>query len=128
MANPLYSDVNLWLSPLAPYMVLIDEDAVNQNLLVLCDTPVGSKWFRPTIGSAILSYLFDPLDDVTASAIETELEQMLADNGERRIIITKVDVVPDYDNMRYYVEIRYDAPFLNASRISFRFYLQRERV
>lgn len=128
MADEKYSDVNLWAGVLSPYVILVDESAVNQNILILCDTPVGSKWFRPRIGSTILSYLFDPFDQQTASAIEIELEDMLKNNGENRVRILSVEVIPDWNNARYYVEIWYSAPGLDSSKISFKFYLSKERV
>lgn len=123
-----YSDINLWAGVLSPYIILVDESAVNQNILVLCDTPVGSKWFRPRVGSTILAYLFDPFDESTATAIEIELKSMLRDNGENRVIVNRVEVVPDWNNARYYVEIWYSAPGLNANKISFKFYLSKEAV
>ncbi len=127
MAEPTYSDVNLYAGALSPYMVVLDESAVNQNILVLCDTPVGSKWFRPRIGSSIIAYLFDPMDQITADAISIELSQMLKNNGETRLRIDNVDVVPDYANARYYVEIWYSTPGLDAKKVSFKFYLMKER-
>lgn len=127
MAEEIYSDVNMWAGTLAPYIIVINESAVNQNLLVLCDTPVGSKWFRPRIGTAIMAYLFEPFDDKTASAIAIELKGMLRGNGETRVVIHKVDVVPDWNNARYYVEITYSVPSLNMSRVSFAFYLSKEK-
>ena len=128
MAEEIYSDVNLWAGVLSPYIMVINESAVNQNILVLCDTPVGSKWFRPKIGTAVLAYLFEPFDDQTATAIGIELESFLTINGENRVIIHKVEVIPDWNNMRYYVEINYSAPQLNLSKISFAFYLSKERI
>lgn len=128
MAEEIYSDVNMWAGSLSPYVIVINESAVNQNILVLCDTPVGSKWYRPRIGTAVLAYLFEPFDMQTASAIETELSDMLANNGERRVIIRQVEVLPDWNNARYYVSIHYDAPGLNLYNINFEFYLTKERV
>lgn len=128
MMSELYSDVNLWAGVLSPYIILIDESAVNQNMLILCDTPVGSKWFRPRIGTAILQYLFEPFDQKTANAIEIELEGMLTQNGENRVIINRVEVLPDWNNARYYVGITYSAPSLNLNKISFAFYLSKERA
>lgn len=128
MAEELYSDVNLWAGVLSPYIILVNESAVNQNILVLCDTPVGSKWFRPRNGTAVLAYLFEPFDDKTAGAIEIELGAMLRNNDENRVIIHKVEVIPDWNNMRYYVEIKYSAPGLDLNKVSFAFYLSKERV
>lgn len=128
MANEIYSDVNLLAGVLSPYVILIDGSAVNQNILVLCDTPVGSKWHRPRIGSVILSYLFDPFDEDTASAIETELSSMLKDNGEYRVVVNSVEVLPDWNNARYYVSIIYTVPAINPRRIKFDFYLSKEKV
>lgn len=128
MADEIYSDVNLWAGSLSPYIVVVNESAVNQNIMVLCDTPVGSKWYRPRIGSAVLAYLFDPFDMQTASAIEIELETMLRANGENRVIIHGVEVLPDWNNARYYVEIKYSLPGLDSTKLSFAFYLSKERV
>lgn len=126
--SELYSDVNLWAGVLSPYIILTDESAVNQNILVLCDTPVGSKWYRPRIGTAVLQYLFEPFDMKTANLIEIELEGMLSTNGEYRVVIHRVEVIPDWNNARYYVEITYSVPHLDPEKVKFAFYLSKERA
>lgn len=120
----IYSDINFRVS-VQPKQIVTDADAVNQNIAAIFDTPVRSKWFRPRIGSNINSYLFEPIDDITADNIRREMEIALESNGEFRVIFNTVQVIPDPDNQQYYVEISYTAPELEKQNQTFKFNLQR---
>lgn len=120
----IYSDINF--DPInIPQELVLDADAVNQNIAAIIDTPIGSKWFRPRIGSNIQALLFEPIDDVTSDALRYELETTLRRNGENRVFFKEVIVLPDPDNQRYYVEIHYTAPQLQVRNQIFKFNLSR---
>jgi phage baseplate assembly protein W len=120
----LYSDVN-FTPIIRPVEIVTDADSINQNIAAIFDTPVGSKWFRPSIGSNVNALLFDPIDDITSDALRYEMETALRRNGENRVNFTEVIVIPDPDNLQYYVEIHYNAPQLMLRNQIFRFNLSR---
>lgn len=121
----IYSDVNLWLGAEDPNTIVYDVDAVNQNILMIITTPVRSKWFRPRIGSNIPIYLFDPVDDITAQRIRSEILTLFPVNGEFRIIVENVIVIPVPDDQNFYVAMTYSSPYLDPSRVDFNFNLAR---
>jgi phage baseplate assembly protein W len=120
-----YSDLNLFLGSSDKKLLSTDIESINQNIMMILDTPKQSKWWRPRIGSNLSRYLFEPMDDLTATKIKTEITQILEANGEFRVKLNYVDVVPDYDNEQYYVEIGYNSATLNQNNISFAFNMAR---
>lgn len=122
---PIYSDVNLFTGTQDPNTLVLDVDAVNQNILMIITTPVRSKWFRPRIGSNIPLYLFDPVDDHTAQRIRTEILTLFPRNGEYRFTVENVIVIPVPDEQYHYVSMTYSSPYLDPSRVEFNFNLAR---
>lgn len=120
---PLYSDVNFDVDTTARPLVF-NEDSIKQNILSILDTPLGSRWFKPTLGSNIDGYLFEPVDDITSQLIETEMKQALVRNGEGRIKL-EVIVEPDRANQQFYVEIE-AVNTLTGEQFSFNFNLAKE--
>jgi phage baseplate assembly protein W len=108
-----------------PNTLVTDADAVNQNIMMICTTPIRSKWFRPRIGSNIPIYLFDPCDDITAQKIKTEIMTLFPRNNEFRITIESCTVIPVPDEQVHFVSITYSSPYLDPSRVKFDFNLAR---
>jgi phage baseplate assembly protein W len=102
--------------------LVLDSDSINQNLIAIFETPPGSKWFRPELGSMIERFLFEPIDEITAGKIRSEISTVLEQNGEYRLIFNEILVIPDPSNARYYVKITYSVPTLQ-NRFSFNFNL-----
>ncbi len=119
--NILYSDINLHVIENNQETLVKQADAINQNILVILATNFNSKWWRPRLGSNIERYLFEPMDQDTADKIKSEIFSTLIDNGEFRVNIQGVTVVPNYEEQYYYVELHYDVPSLNAKDIKFVF-------
>lgn len=126
MANVevIYSDVNL-TAGLEPNELVFNAESVNQNIASIFDTPLRSKWHRPRIGSDVNRYLFEPIDDITSERIKYAMERALEDNYERRVVFTRIDVLPDPANDQYFVNIQYRAPELEAREFTFQFNLSR---
>lgn len=112
----IYSDINL-KAGLEPTDVVTNIDAVSQSLLLIFSTPKRSKWFDPEFGCYIAKYLWEPTDDVTANKIRTEIVDALGDgaNSERRVKVNKLEVIPDYANSSYYVNLEFSIPTLDLS-------------
>lgn len=118
-----FSDVNLFLGQGSQNTLVYDADAINQNILLIITTPVRSKWFRPRLGSNIPSYLFDPVDQITASSIQAEIKTLLERNGEFRVSIDSVTVIAVPDDQCYYVAIEYSSPYIDPNKVKFTFNL-----
>ena len=106
-----FSDINYRVGTHGTSTILSDLKAIEQNILLIIGTPVHTKWFRPETGHRLNQLLFDPMDDITASKIATEIKRILVNSPlEDRIVLTKVDVIPDPPNGDYYCEVSYRVP------------------
>lgn len=123
--NYTYSDVNLWAGSYTNSALVFDEKSVEQNIMLILMTPLRSAWFDPGIGSNILTYLFDPIDDLTALKMKREITSVLPRNGETRVNFTSVEVMANPDAGDYYLRIGYEAPGLDYKKFSFDFTLSR---
>ena len=114
-----YSDVNLRVSYAGKGTIVYDMDSIKQNILAILGTPIHTKWFRPEIGHRLDYFLFDPIDDKTASKITDEIYRILSgpNSLEDRIRLTNVEVIPDTPNQNYYCNIVYVVPTLNDGLI-----------
>lgn len=129
MANqptPTYSDINLYVGRYSNQELVYDQDAINQNIFLIITTPIRSKWFRLRYGSNVPAYLFEPMDDITATKIRNEIRRLLTRNDELRITITNVRVVPNYEQEMYAVSIEYTAVTLNGQMVEFQFGLNKQ--
>lgn len=127
LQDPLqYSDINLYVTRLSNKDLVFGYESINQNIFLIVLTPIRSKWFRVRYGSNIPKYLFEPMDDMTASRIRGEIMTLLVRNDELRVKINAVRVTPDYTNQLYVVEINYVAVNLGSDPYILRFGLNRQ--
>jgi Phage baseplate assembly protein W len=126
--SPIYSDINLYVGTHSNKELVYNEDSINQNIFLIITTPIRSKWFRIRYGSNIPAYLFEPMDDMTASRIRTEIRTLLSRNDELRVTITKVNVYPNYTLQAYGVEVYYTAPNLDGKPVLFQFALNKQNA
>ena len=102
-----YSDIlpDFDIHPVKKDLVrLVDEAAVKRSLRNLMATQKTSRFFNVNLGAGIKQYLFEPMSDVTAEALRSEVETTI-NNYEPRVQLTKVAVEPDYDHNCYDVQI-----------------------
>lgn len=125
LKNYTYSDINLWAGTVSDSAFVTDEKSVEQNIMMIFMTPIRSAWFDPAIGSSILEYLFDPIDDLTAMKMKREMTRVLPRNGETRVNFTTVEVMANPAQNDYYIRIGYEAPGLDYKKFSFDFTLSR---
>lgn len=124
---PIYSDINLWVGKFSNDLIVHDYDAINQNIFLIVTTPIRSKWFDPFLGSNIPKYLFEPMDEITASDIKTEIGTLLTRNLEYRVKIENVRVIPNYDMQVYGVEVNYVCDELSNASNQFQFALNKQQ-
>ena len=113
----VYSDVNKQ-ADLQPFDIVLNIDEAVQRVLLVLATPKGSRWKRYKFGSLVGTFLFDPLDNTTATKIRHEIEDCLTDpeNDLSDIIISQIEVIPDYQNQQYYVNMRVEIPNLQQNK------------
>ena len=95
--NPLTKDL----------IVLKNENAIARSVKNIVFTVPGEKPFNPEFGSRITESLFENIDDITASQIETELRDSIS-RFEPRVSIKKLDVNANIDENGFDVTIIYD--------------------
>lgn len=105
--SQFYSD---FLSNLNPHPVAkdivryVNETAVIRSIKNLILTNRGERLYQPKIGSDIQSMLFEPMGSASAELISTYVLDTI-DKYEPRAKVLNVDVLPDYENNLYTVNI-----------------------
>lgn len=118
----IYSDINKDLNTVSGYEQVYNEDAINKSIITILTTRKNTRVFRREFGSFLLDTLFEPMDPTTVSMIKNELIQSIKE-WEYRIELRKAEVVPDYANQMYYVQLEYVIPALDNKLASFTFNL-----
>ena len=95
--NPLTKDL----------IVLKNENAIARSVKNIVFTVPGEKPFNPDFGSRITDSLFENIDDITASQIETELRDSI-ERFEPRVSITSLKVTANIDENGFDVILIYD--------------------
>ena len=67
----------------------------------------GERLFNPDLGSGLAQALFENIDVVSASQIQSEIDSLLR-NYEPRINLTEVKVDPDFENNAFNVTVEYE--------------------
>ena len=78
--------------------------AVKQSIEAILRTSHYERPYGPHIGSGVKKLLFEPMDDITAELLKSEVTQAIM-RLEPRAAIQKVNVTPQYENNRYVVQI-----------------------
>jgi len=82
------------------------ESAIKNSVVNILTTEVGSVPGHPEFGSAVVKYLFQPLDPLTTEMIKVEVRYAL-ERWETRVTIKDIIVKEDIDYNRLDVEIIY---------------------
>jgi phage baseplate assembly protein W len=104
----IYSDLafNPTLNSFGDASKVINLDSIKQSVKSIVLTPLGSRLFDPGFGCTATSYLFELIDDTTATSIESSIKNAL-NTYENRIVINFVKVNVDPDNNMIDVEVNY---------------------
>lgn len=94
--NPVTNDIS----------ILEDENAVKAAVRNIILTNFNERPFNSSLGSGVRGLLFEPMTPITASAIETRIENTLS-NFEPRIELLKISVSADLDTNRFNVMIAF---------------------
>ena len=103
----------------------IGEDAIIQSIKNLLSTGKYERLFQPRIHSRLKAHLFEPIDNITSSAIGNEIRNVIG-NFEPRVNLVELNVTPEYDMNGYDVSLTFF--ILNStSPITVNLFLERIR-
>ena len=104
-----FKDISLTLqvNPLTyDILALNNETAIARSVRNLVLMIPGERFFNPEVGSDISQSLFENIDPISASTIQSQIENTLK-NYEPRIEVTEIEVTPYYDDNEFNVKVNY---------------------
>jgi phage baseplate assembly protein W len=103
LLNPLSNDI----------AVITNETAIARSIRNLVLTNRGERFFQRNLGSKMSKLLFENMDESTADLIQSEIRDTI-ENYEPRVILTDVNVTPDYTNNAFNVTVFYNIVGIDA--------------
>ena len=103
LLNPLTNDI----------AVITNETAIARSVRNLVLTNRGERFFQRNLGSKVSKLLFENIDETTSDLIRSEIRETI-ENYEPRVILTDVNVIPDYTNNAFNVTIFYNIVGIDA--------------
>ena len=111
--NPLTSDL----------IALKNTNAITRSVRNIIFTYPGEKPFDPEFGSQVSRMLFENIDPLNAIKIKREIRYSI-DRYEPRVLLTNVEVTPDYDGNAFDVLIAYNIIGIDVPTQQLEFVLQ----
>jgi len=105
---------------------LKNENAIARSLRNLVLTLPGERFFNENLGSNVSKSLFENIDSISASIIQSEIENTIK-NYEPRVNLLEVKVDPDFDNNNFNVTITYEIIGIDVLPQQLTFALQQTR-
>jgi phage baseplate assembly protein W len=112
MANTLkniYSDLDLTFSRIPgknDIALSYDEQSVIRSVRNLLLTNFYERPFQPNLGSNLDKLLFEPVNDLTASLLESDIKNTIK-NYEPRVTLDYIAIRPNVDQNAYTVTIQF---------------------
>ena len=95
------------VNPLTDDLITLSiETAIARSLRNLVFTDLGDKPFNPAVGSKVSELLFSPMDDLTSTAIRSQLESTI-NQFEPRVQLNEVIVEPNPMENQFDVKLQY---------------------
>ena len=114
-------------SPLNDDLIALkNANAIARSLRNIVFTLPGEKFFNPNFGSRITESLFENIDEISATIIVDEIRESI-DNYEPRVELMDVNVIPDYENNGFGVNIVYEIIGIEIPAQELQFVLQSNR-
>lgn len=107
-------------------IALKNENAIARSLRNLVLTLPGEKPFNQNLGSNVSKSVFENIDNISATIIQSEIENTI-NNFEPRVKLLNVDVKPNYDNNEFNVTIQYEIIGIDVLPQQLTFALQQTR-
>ena len=115
------------VNPLNEDLIAIkNETAIARSIRNLIMTVPGERFFNPILGSDVMGLIFENIDELTAEEISDQIK-ITVENFEPRVVLTNVNVVPNYDNSEFNVTLEYDIVGIDVLPQQLQFALQPTR-
>ena len=124
-----FKDISLsfQINPLTRDIITIkNETASARSVRNLVETLPGERPFSPILGSNITRSLFENIDEISASNIQSEIE-ITINNYEPRVKLISTIVSPNYDEGSFDVTITYNIIGIDVLPQQLSFALQSNR-
>jgi uncharacterized protein len=95
-----------------------EKSEIEQAILIILSTPIGTRVMRPTFGSRLHELVFAPNNSQTSAQATRYVEEALA-MWEPRIEVKEVDALPDpqdKDGTSLLIQIRYEIKATHDAR------------
>ena len=100
----VYSDINIKLPDSRP--LVEDVASVAQSISSILMTEYGERYFRPEIYTDLEDHIFDPIDDITAFEILTEIDRKISLHEPRvELNFGSSTVIPFPNEVKYEVKL-----------------------
>lgn len=83
---------------------VVNDESIKQSLRNLILTAPGERPYNNSIGCGVFNLLFEPMDDITALAIQNEINNTV-NNFEPRVNLLNISVNPSEEDQAYYINI-----------------------
>jgi phage baseplate assembly protein W len=103
-----------------------NETAIARSLRNLVLTFQGERFFNQNLGSRVSRSLFENIDEISANIIRDEIENTI-NNYEPRVELTSVNVIPNYEEYLFNVNIVYNIVGINVPPQQLTFALEQSR-
>lgn len=123
-----YKDISLSMAmnPVTNDIVAVTgAQAVIRAIKVLLSTHAGEVPFFPSFATSLKRLLFEPIDAITTSLIETEIRSVIDTYEPRARVITLV-AIPDEENNSYQIDLEIEI-ISTAQSVAFSVFLKRIR-
>ena len=94
-----------------------DLGAIRNSIVNLFLTSPGDKILNPAFGMDLRDYLFMPASNSVAGLIKDVILRNI-NVFEPRITLQQLDIVPDYDNQQYTINMIINVPFLQNATLN----------
>ncbi|MNC33472.1 Lysozyme [compost metagenome] len=109
MTTAIYSDIrkNMLMDSLtSDVSAAVNDQAIKDSVMNLVMTTRGERLYQPAIGGNISTLLFELMSEDTTYLLQRAIQEVIT-NWEPRAILDIVEVLPDYDNNKYTITIRF---------------------
>jgi len=115
------------VNPLTDDLIAIkNQTAIARSIRNLVLTAPGERFFNNDVGSRVNELLFENMDDLTASSIQSEIENTIK-NYEPRVNLLTTKVSANPDSYEFDVIITYEIVGIDAQAQQLSFALQPAR-
>ena len=115
------------INPISNDLIGVKNDtAIARSIRNLVLTTPGERFFNENLGSRVSETLFENVDEISAAAIQDEIEETI-NKYEPRVELMSVKVDPDYDNHEFNVTLVYNIIGIDALPQQLNFALQPTR-